>query len=87
MISESIFLLCGDSYGLKIKAASWDEAMDKAFIHMVESDYGDDGQGTERISYNVYKLPASVHGDSYIPPAVLDGCESRNGTYVRGREA
>ena len=84
--AKSTFFCKSDFDGSEIKAASWNEAMDKAFMHMVDSDYGDDGQGTERISYTVYLIPDGWSTDG-ITQGTLNACKSRNGTYVRGREA
>ncbi len=68
------------------EADSWDEAMDTAADYMSEGEYGADENGTQRIEYTVYQLPASVKaklGDNVqIDGDMLSCCESREATHV-----
>ena len=67
------------------EADSWKDAMDTAADYMSEGEYVDEN-GTQRIEYTVYQLPASVKtklGDNVrIDGDMLSCCESRDSTHV-----
>ncbi len=82
---ESIFLLRTDSYGSSIKAASWNEAMEKAAKYVAESDHPGDIYEEQQISYTVYRLPAGTPiWQGNVAIHILDVCESQDATYLEG---
>ena len=84
---QSTFLIHNDSIRSSIKAASWDEAMSKAFRHIRDHSAPKTGSWLQWISYTVYLLPEDVYidpeGDEYLE--ILEDCKSQDATYLGER--
>ena len=89
MISYQESIAAGDvffvAYGIdplnRLKASSWDEAMEAAADYMSEIDHGADEYGTQHVRYRVYRLPAVVAdphlADYYVSASVMELYEER----------
>ena len=85
---QSTFLIHNDSIRSSIKAASWDEAMSRAYQYIRNHSKPKTGSWLQWISYTVYLLPEDVYidpeGDEYLE--ILEDCKSQDASYL-GEEA